>query len=81
MEFRLFRYQQKAEAGLMALFQEGAFDELKALVEGMEDWEPDPEEPNPAFIVPFKGRYLVFTRAKKDPSILVLADIEPEPRR
>lgn len=81
MAFSEFRYHPKANAGLVALLGLGdeIFEELKRLINRVQyEWEPEDKD-NALFIVPFHGFFLTFTVARKNKSILVLADVIPQP--
>jgi hypothetical protein len=80
MAFREFRYDEAAEDELVLLFEEGAkADLLRKIRTVMRDWEP--EEDDYCHVVPFRDRFLVFTVAKGDESILVLAAVAPQGRQ
>jgi len=82
MAFRAFGYHPDAEVSLEVLLARGdaTFAELKRQIKMIWDgWEPQ-EGDEPQLVVLFEDFYLVFTVAAEDPSILVLAAVEPQPR-
>ena len=82
MAFRGFRYHPDAEDGLLALLERGeaTFSELKRRIRRVQsEWEPQDDD-DPQLVVPFEDFFLIFTVAEEDPSILILAAVEPQPR-
>jgi len=82
MAFRQFRYHRDAERGLAALLARGedTFEELKRQIRMVQaTWEPEDDD-EPEFVVAFQDFFLFFTVAKDDPSVLILAAVEPQPR-
>jgi hypothetical protein len=82
MAFRGFRYHRDAEEGLLALLERGdaTFSELKRRIRRVQsEWEPEDDD-DPQLVVPFEDFFLIFTVADEDPSILILAAVEPQPR-
>lgn len=82
MAFRGFRYHPDTEEGLLALLERGdaTFSELKGRIRRVQsEWEPE-EDDDLQLVVPFEDFFLIFTVAEEDPSILILAAVEPRPR-
>lgn len=81
MSFRRFSYHPDAEEGLATLVARG--DETVTVLKDairivQKTWEPQDDD-EPQLIVPLADFFLIFTVAKEDSSMLVLAGVEPQP--